>query len=248
MKTFILEWDPVHSSTTEDDFLGAMLCLEWGKYQRSFQEKPEARSGDNFFLLRTGTGNGGIVAKGFFLSDPYEGNKSVDAFRMDLRPTFMVSWEHPKGILSIAELRASIADFPWGESGNCAELPESSAKPLSVLWDEYVTRFTEEDFEEGITVERSGRPEAGIEDAILIAAEALYDIKSHKDGRPAILSALERGLGYNTDKERICSILNDVMKLTDWNPGRLREKGFSEIVVDSIRENVLHHCNPTSAL
>lgn len=234
MRTFILEWNPGHSSMTEDDYLGAMLCLEWGKYRRGFRDKPGARSGDNFFLLRTGTDNDGILAKGFFLSDPYATDEKEELFRMDLRPTFMVSWNQPKGILSLDDLRASIGDFPWGKCGNCSELPENGARVLSALWDEYLTRFTEEDFDEGITVERSERPEAGIEDAILIAAEALYDINSGKDGRPAILTALEQGLAYDTDSERIRSILNDVLKMTDWTPGRLREKGFNESIVDSL--------------
>ena len=234
MRTFILEWNPGHSPMTEDDYLGAMLCLEWGKYQRGFREKPGARSGDNFFLLRTGTDNDGILAKGFFLSDPYETDGKDDVFRMDLRPTFMVSWENPKGILSIDILREKIGDFPWGKCGNCSELPDNNARALSALWDEYLTRFTEEDFDEGISVERSTRPEAGIEDAILIAAEALYDIESSEDGRPAILSTLEQGFACNTDSECIRSILYDVLKLTEWSPGMLRGKGFDESVIDSL--------------
>lgn len=234
MKTFILEWDPARSSMSGEDYLGAMPCLEWGEFRSCFQDEPRAGSGDNFFLLRTGTDSDGLIARGFFLSDPYmTGNKECP-YRMDLRPTFMASWEDPRGVLSIGDLKENIRDFPWGAAGRCAELSGKDSERLSALWKRYLERFTEEDFDEGTAVVRSTRPEAGIEDTILIAAEALYDIQSSEDNRPAILSTLEKGLGYNTDKERIHSILNDVLRLTDWAPGRLREKGFDESVVDSV--------------
>ena len=233
MKTFILEWNPAHSSMTEDDYLGAMMCLEWGDYRRGFKEKPAARSGDNFFLLRTGTEKDGLLANGFFLSDPYETNEKNEAFRMNLRPTFMVSWENPKGILSIDELRANIKDFPWGETGNCEELPEKESRRLSALWNDYLSRFTEEDFEDGITVERSGRPKAGIDEAIALASEAHFEQKD-LDGNPVILHPLTVGLSGQTEAEKICGFLHDVIEDTEWTPGEIREKGFSEDIINTL--------------
>ncbi|MBQ9310135.1 MAG: hypothetical protein IJ222_04645 [Bacteroidales bacterium] len=233
MKTFILEWNPVFSPMTEDDYLRAMLCLEWGEFRRGFKEKPTARSGDNFFLLRTGTDTDGLIAKGFFLSDPYKTTKNEEPFRMDLRPTFMVSWENSKGILSIDELRATIEDFPWGESGNCEELQEKDARRLSALWNDYIGRFTEEDFDKGLTVERSGRPKAGIDEAIALASEAHLEQKD-LDGNPVILHPLTVGLSGRNEAEKICGFLHDVIEDTEWTAGEIREKGFSEEIIDTL--------------
>jgi len=235
MKTFILEWNPTLSHMTEEDYLASMLCIEWGDYRRGFKEKPAARSGDNFFLMRTGTDTDGLVAKGFFITDPYEASDKEDAFMMNLRPTFMVSWENPKGILSLDRLKESISDFPWGASGECREIPDGDAELLSSLWNEYITRFTEEDFDEGITVERLMRPVAEIDDAILLASEILYDMKSPEDGRPIILQTLREGLSLSSDDEVVGHILKDVCTFSGWTLGMLRDKGFREHVVDDLK-------------
>ena len=235
MKTFILEWHPALSTMTEEDYLAAMLCIEWGDYRRGFKEKPAARSGDNFYLMRTSTDSDGLIAKGFFITDPYEVIDKKYAFRMNLRPTFMVSWENPKGILSLESLKESINDFPWGASGECREITARDAERLSSLWNEYITRFTEEDFDEGITVERLTRPAAEIDDAILLASEILYDMKSPEDGRPIILQTLREGLSLSSDDEVVGHILKDVCTFSGWTLGMLRDKGFSEATVDNLR-------------
>ena len=241
MRTFILEWNPNHSSVTEEDFLGAIPCLEWGTFWKGFREKPKARSGDNFFLLRTGTNTDGIVASGFFLSDPYITNSKGYSFRIDLRPTFMVSWENPKGLFSLDELKRYIGASPWDGTGNCTELPEHDSQLLYTLWEKYTSRFSEDDFEEDNTVARSSRPSAGIDDAILIAAEALYDIKSN-DGRPAILQALKKGFAGGNDDEMISGILSEVFAFSELTAGKIREKGFSEAIIDM----ALQQNNPAS--
>ena len=90
-------------------------------------------------------------------------------------------------------------------------------------------------FDEGITVERLTRPAAEIDDAILLASEILYDMKSPEDGRPIILQTLREGLSLSSDDEVVGHILKDVCTFSGWTLGMLRDKGFSEATVDSLR-------------
>ena len=181
MKTYILEWAPAASPMTEEEFLKAMRCLEWGDFSFGFREEVSARSGDNFYIVRIGTDKDGIVGKGFFLSDPYEDSGKEYACRISARPTFMVSWECPKGLITLEELKAVITDFPWGQGLRCQELLLKTAVTLSGMWESYISRFDEEDFDNGM-VERTERPVAGIDEAVAIASEALFDRKE-KDGK-----------------------------------------------------------------
>lgn len=75
--------------------------------------------------------------------------------------------------------------------------------------------------------------QAGIEDAIEIAYHANKGRKS-PDGRPAILHPLTVGVAGKTDDEIICGILHNVMEVSDWTIAKLREKGFSEHILDTL--------------
>ena len=151
---------------------------------------------------------------------------------MNLRPTFMVSPDHPKGILSTGVLEKAMPDFEWNGGHSGRQLPEAYREILDGLWGGYESRFRPRDLD-GELADRLGRPEAGIDEAIALASEALFDRKD-KDGKPAILHSLAAGLAGRTDEERICGFLHDVMVDTGWTAGDIREKGFPERIVNTL--------------
>lgn len=61
--------------------------------------------------------------KGFFTSAPYRGEDwprgECMVYYMDMRPTFMVCPDHPRGILSTKALEEAMPEFEWngGHSG-----------------------------------------------------------------------------------------------------------------------------------
>ena len=237
MRTFIVEWNPSSSRLSNRQFLEMGCNLDWGNYSFLFRNIIEARSGDNFYLVRTGTRNNGIVCYGFFLSNPYSPSAEGFACRIDFRPTFLVPWETPKGIVSLSELNDALPLLQWKghDACHCISLDETAI--LSDIWEKYVRGFSEEDYDDGEAA-RTLRPEGGIEDAIQIANDVLYD-KTDLDGQPCILHSLSVGLAGRTTDERICGFLNDIMEGGDWTPGQIRDKGFSEHVVDTLV--LLHH-------
>lgn len=233
MRTFILEWDPDTSSMSETTFSSLFRCMEWGDISFRLRQDTTARSGDNFYLATTGTASDGIVGKGFFLSAPRALDPSEDRVcRICVRPTFLVAMDNPRGLLTTELLKTVLPGFSFGEPDTCRELPDDAAARLDALWDDYTTRFTEDDLENGMA-ERIRRPVAGIDEAVAIAAEAHYD-QMDLDGNPVILHPLAVGLAGKTEDERICGFLHDVLEDTDWTPGMLRDKGFPEHIVDAL--------------
>ena len=74
---------------------------------------------------------------------------------------------------------------------------------------------------------------ATLEDAIQIAAKA-HKGQSDKAGAPYILHPLRMMMRMKTEAEMITAILHDVVEDTDWTIEKLREKGFSEEVLEAV--------------
>lgn len=232
MKTFIIEWNPGGQGYTLTDFSRDIPRLEYGDFPwhiDCLQGFGDIRSGDNFVMIKSGIGEHGIVMRGFFLSDPKTFPRER-GYTVCLRPTFMINSTHPKGILSEGDLRRLIPQFDWIGDALVRELPQEIIPRFEGLWDGYLLRFSDEDYD-NMLLGRNDRPQAGIEDAVLIAAEALYDVRD-KDGRPAILQALREGLSGKNDVAIIIGLLKSVIRGAYMTLGELRERGISEMVVD----------------
>ncbi len=236
MKTFILEWNPAISSYKMEQFEDEITNLEYGDFNWSVFEHGKARSGDNFYLIKCGEGKTGIVMKGFFTSEPYKAEdwsgKGREVYYMDMRPNFAVLPHHPKGLISTEELEKRMPDFQWNGGHSGRELPKVYATILEDLWREYETGFSPADFEDELSY-RNDHPKGNIEDAIRIAVDAHEDQKD-LDGKPVILHPLAVGMAGSNDDEIICGILHDVLEDSDWTAGELRERGFSEHIIDTL--------------
>ena len=233
MNTYILPWTRFNNLFLEDEFFRTMRNIDWGDIEFSFVKKTSATSGDNFYVVRTGTGMDGIVAKGFFISDPYRKRTGDPYYTIAIRPTFMMSWKHEKDLLHPYDIKNAVPEFPDIGDGEFHEISDKGAMKLNAIWDYYTSQLDEEDFGDSLAVE-SGRPEADIEDAILLAAQELYDETSFDGSRPAILKALEALQTGKTEEEQIIGILKEVYLISDISAGELRNKGFSEKIVDSV--------------
>lgn len=236
MRTFILEWNPAVSDYKDEDFRKDIGFLEFGYFNWNVWEHEEARSGDNFYLVRCGVPPTGIVMKGFFTSAPYRGEDwprgGRKVYYIDMRPTFMVSPDHPRGILSTGVLEEAMPEFEWNGGHSGRQLPEAYRGILDGLWGSYESRFRAKDLD-GRRADRSSRPMAGIDEAVALAAEALFD-KKDQDGTPLILQSVSAGLAGRTEEEKVTGFLSPVIRNSGWTAGDIREKGFSEEIIDSI--------------
>ncbi len=149
-----------------------------------------------------------------------------------MSPTHMIHPNHPKGLLTTQILEERMPDFQWNGGHSGRELPQDKAAILNEMWDEYISRFSEDDNDGETYSEVHYRPIC-IEDAISIANSAHWG-EMDLDGKPVILHPLAVGLMGKTEKEMICGFLHDVLEYSDWEVSDLRDHNFPEDVVDTL--------------
>ena len=217
-----------------EDFENDLHYIEYGEFNWSVWDWRSARSGDNFYMVRCSGERNGIVMKGFFTSDPYEADdwsgRGREVHYMDFRPLVMV---HPETgrMLGVEALEAAMPDFQWNGGHSGRELPQEYADLLDTMWDEYMAAGPVGD--NGNSSALNDTPAAGIDDAVSAAAEFLYDRRDGL-GNPLVLHSLAVGLSGRDDDDMMCGFLHPVMQEGGVTAGELRERGFSERIVDSL--------------
>lgn len=122
-KAYILRWNPAISSFTMDAYRDAIerfpdgFQMDWSIY-----EWEEARKGDHFYMLRVGERNTGVVFRGVFLSEPYEGDdwagKGKKRHYVDI-DCYEATDPDENPLVTIEELQQAIPEIDWlkGHSG-----------------------------------------------------------------------------------------------------------------------------------
>ena len=138
-KTYLLRWNPSISSYTLNDYRNDMeeypdgFCSNWSIY-----EWEEAHKGDRFFMLRTGDDKAGIVYRGEFLSDPYEGDdwggqKGKKRQYIDIGCYDFIPADNQSPI-DIELLEKKIPEIDWRKGHSGELLSEDNAEKLNELW------------------------------------------------------------------------------------------------------------------
>ena len=230
MPTFIIHWRPSVSEHTPEMLREAIRNLEFGEIRwKTDALAGRARGGDDVCLLCL-EGKPYVVLTGYLLEDA-TGDSVL------IKPTFIALPEDGgRRLGDDLDLDA----YPDGE-----DISGFPAEQLERDREAYI-RERGESFFDGVRADHTRRPEATVDDAILIAAEVFSDEVDPVDGRAAILSHLsqlyKRGMDvcdpadrspyrYRTDRYTICAILRDVIGKKGWTAAKLRSCGFPESVV-----------------
>ncbi len=137
-KTYLLRWNPAISSFTMDRCKDAVVKYDgWFAMNWSIFEYENAHEGDQYYMLRTGDGNSGIVWRGVFSSDPYKSHDwagtSRQRYYVDIECRDAV---HPdnRPHMTTEELRTAIPDIDWNRGHSGELLTEEQARKLDELW------------------------------------------------------------------------------------------------------------------
>lgn len=188
----------------------------------------QARSGDNFFLVWMDE-DPFVVMKGFLISEP-----DMKEGLVKIRPTFITLPDAVLPHFSMDALDLSSPGFSWRIYCNGEPLPDWAGKKLSGLLEVFIQEEFNDGYFDGVQAERSRKPAANVDDAIEIASGVFCDEVDPLDGKPAILSALRVALQGYDNSQVICGALRDVIGRAGWTPGRLRDRGFPEEIVDTL--------------
>ncbi|SHK42979.1 UvrD-helicase domain-containing protein [Xylanibacter ruminicola] len=138
-KTYLLRWNPTISSYTLNDYRNDMEEYPDGfRSNWSIYEWEEAHKGDRFFMLRTGDDKAGIVYRGEFLSDPYEGDdwagqKGKKRQYIDIGCYDFIPADNQSPI-DIELLEKEIPEIDWRKGHSGELLSEETADKLNDLW------------------------------------------------------------------------------------------------------------------
>ena len=138
-KTYLLRWNPTISSYTLNDYRNDMEEYPDGfRSNWSIYEWEEAHKGDRFFMLRTGDDKAGIVYRGEFLSDPYEGDdwagqKGKKRQYIDIGCYDFIPADNQSPI-DIELLEKEIPEIDWRKGHSGELLSEEIADKLNDLW------------------------------------------------------------------------------------------------------------------
>lgn len=121
-RTFIMRWNPGISSSKIDDFRQARQKWPDGfDYNWSIYDWKHAHKGDSYIMVRVGSGPGGVVYHGTFLSEPYAGDDWAGSGHK--RYYVDISVEHPcdpdEPCVTIDQLEDALPEIEWqhGHSG-----------------------------------------------------------------------------------------------------------------------------------
>jgi len=139
-KTYLLRWNPTISSFTLKNFRDATtkypdgFGMNWSVY-----EWEKAEEGDYFYMLRTGDDKAGIVFRGRFMSDPYEGDdwagKGKKRYYVDIN-CYDASKPDGASHITIEELEKFIPDIDWRKGHSGELLSDDDANVLNKLFEE----------------------------------------------------------------------------------------------------------------
>lgn len=137
--TFILRWNPAISSFKMEHYRDAISkypegwCCNWSVY-----EYEKAQEGDFFYMVRVGEGNTGVVFRGEFESDPYEGEDWAGTdrkrFYVDIS-CFNCSDPDEPARITAAELQEAIPQIDWMHGHSGVLLSDEQAEKLDRFWD-----------------------------------------------------------------------------------------------------------------
>ncbi len=151
-KIVIFKWNPSFSSYNMYAFLRDLLECRYNAtalmdFNWSVHDYESVHNGDEFYWVKVGFGQTGIVGHGFVTSEPYEGEdwygKGRQTFYVDFCPDVLLNPDALE-LLTCAELDKAIPSFEWSRGHSGLVLNENQAAALDLAWKVYLAEHEEE--------------------------------------------------------------------------------------------------------
>lgn len=143
-KTYLLRWNPKISSFKLKHYRDAMTQRPDGfGFDWSIYEWEDAHEGDRYYMLRTGDDKPGIVWRGIFTSDPYEGEdwagQGKKRYYMDMDCFGCVPADE-QSPMTIEMLEKAIPSIDWRKGHSGQLLSDEDAEKLDKMWEEIMDK------------------------------------------------------------------------------------------------------------
>lgn len=180
-KTYLLRWNPSISSFTLDDYQNLLAEGDSFEGNWSIREYEDLHKGDQFFMLREGDGvNPGIMFRGVFTSDPYEGEDWAGTDKKRYYADFECwACADPDGVpcITLDQLQDALPDINWTKGHSGELLSPETAEILETIWEENIS-WVDEEQDESIAEEQDD----GTDDMFIDLNEIDSDIDEEDEG------------------------------------------------------------------
>lgn len=242
MATVIFKWNPAFSSYTMQGFLGDLTYVkrngtENGDFDWSVWDYDKIHDGDEFYWVKVGLGQTGILGHGVITSEPREGRdwsgKGRKTFYVDFEPDILINPD-ALPLLTCRELGEAIPDFEWDKGHSGLVLSESQSERLVELWAAYLEKHKAEFLSKTLKDRDYIFMEDSLEEVALEIATKAHAGQKDKAGKDYIEHPKRVADSCYTTEERVVALLHDTIEDTDVTPDSLREAGMPEEIVEAV--------------
>lgn len=242
MATVIFKWNPAFSSYTMKSFLiDLSYCkrdgLEYMDFDWSVWDYDKIHDGDEFYWVKVGYGQTGIVGHGTITSEPSEGKdwsgKGRKTFYVDFEPDILINPD-ALPLLTCRELSEAIPDFEWNKGHSGLVLDDNQAEKLRCLWADYLNSKKNDFLQRALKDDDRIYIEHNLEEIALEIATRAHCGQKDKAGKDYIGHPKRVADKCDNADERIVALLHDTMEDSDVTPEYLAENGFPENIIEAI--------------
>lgn len=239
MATVIFKWNPAFSSYSMKAFLTDLVnCKnDYMNYDWSVWDYDRINEGDEFYWVKVGLGQTGIVGHGFITSAPHEGQdwsgKGRRTFYVDFEPDVVINPD-ALPLLSCRQLAEAIPDFGWSMGHSGLVLDDNQAERLEGIWADYLDANKAEFLRKSLKDNDIIYLENDLETIALEIATKVHQGQKDKAGKAYIKHPKRVADNCKYTEERIVALLHDTIEDGDVTPEYLAERGFPENIIEAI--------------
>lgn len=241
MATVIFKWNPAFSSYEMLSFLRDLFNYksdpDYVKFDWSVWDYDKITDGDEFYWVKVGLGQTGIVGHGKITSEPYEGRdwsgKGRKTFYVDFEPDVLINPD-ALPLLGCQQLAKSIPDFEWDKGHSGLVLNDNQANVLRGIWAEYLKVNKLDFLPKAMKANDYIYMGHGLEKIAFEVAEKAHSGQKDKAGRAYIEHPKRVADKCDTSEERIVALLHDTIEDSEITPEYLTDAGFPDEIVDAV--------------
>lgn len=239
MATVIFKWNPAFSSYTMRAFLNDLWYCKDGDedYDWSVWDYDKIKEDDEFYWVKVGLGQTGIVGHGVITSDPYEdedwSGRGRRTFYVRFSPDVLINPD-ALPLLDCVQLAAAIPDFEWDKGHSGLVLTDAQAEKLGHLWSDYMESNKKEFLEKALNGDDRIYLDHGLEDIALEVATQAHAGQKDKAGKDYIGHPKRVADRCGGVDERIVALLHDVIEDSDVTADYLAGKGFPDRIIEAV--------------
>ena len=240
MRTYLLRWNPAISSVKHDGWRCIIRYTAWYEETNwSIYEWQQAERGDRFYMLLVGAGITGVVASGWFTSNPYEDEDWAGTghkrYYVDLIFDTILDPENAT-ILSTQQLQSSMPHLTWNTGHSGVLLSEADADTLLGLWSQFLEDHSSQFYPDNDYTFRSLRKQAH---GIALNAHNHQLDKGGEDYFKSHIQPVVNMAEYIEDKDgnvitEIVAYLHDTVEDTSWTFDLLFKYGFTQEMLTAL--------------